>query len=458
MDDFYKKIKDNIKNRPEPEFHENAWQRMQERMQQQTVSPVVRDNRFNKRTVLLLALLLLSSALLNLWLFSRLNNPQNAIQQIYTHQIDTILKTNVIYQRDTIFLNGNNITKVIQPQYSNSKNHNKIFYQTRYNSSRKLFANLNPSAYNINNPFSISELTDSKNKSDSPWNIYKTTPFSKITFANNALGLRGKAGADVNVKQPINYNKIPLEYLATLPLENLIYNQDAPNDISDRLAAMKQIKEQNKKKKLAYHLYQMRPKSIALGFNGGTIFSTQNILSLKTGLITGLEADIIFSENLRLFTEFSYTISHYKKDQMGDKFGIPVTPSPSDDFEFFEARVELPAIQYSVGLEYLFTTKNKARPYIGIGVNAMSTLPYEVQYEFQKGIDDLELLVDKELKKKTLISNQLLIKFGLEYPLKNKWSLNFTSFYRYNLKDNDFGPPNSIGLKTGLLYHFNRLE
>jgi len=449
MDDFYKKIKDNIKNRQEPKFREGAWTALEKRMQQENrLEQPNNKSGSTKRVLPFFAFLLLGSVLLNGWFVVQYQSAQNLNTRKHTIQIDTIIKTNLIYQRDTIYLSGNATnTQTFKPSSKLDRQVNSN-NRSSYSKDFKLFSNFDTNFLQPDFFESIGKYQHQGSASTFHGNYSSLL----IDFPINKIGLQNRKDNNNIATDRIQNAVVLSKYLETIPIKYLTY--EVNTNISNQLEVVQPFAKEVRKKGLRYRMNQIRPKSINIGFNAGVIFSEPKTFELRKGFTSNIKADLVFSKNLRMFSEFGYLNSHYSRDEMGDDIGIPLTTSPNDDFDFVEAKVELPAFQYVVGLQYFFNTNRKIQPYLGLGFSGLSTLPYEVQYEFKNRADGLELLVDKEISQKYTINNQFIFEVGLEYPIKDNWSVQLNSFYRYGKKSTAFSPSNIFGLKSGLLYHF----
>ena len=448
MDEFYRRIRKNVKSRPELEFQEKAWENMQARMQQPVNPPVISNKGVDKKWLFLLALLLLGSLLFNSWFFFQSEGAKGLFAQANLLQVDTIVKTNVIYQRDTIYLEealakNTSETRGLYPNYSNTRY--PLSQQKNYSNPFTAFNTLLTNTHR-SEATTLSNLT---NMQQAHWQNYISNQLSRMAIptdgSNNDKNTSGNLVENLK-RQPFSLKTILLQKNELQKKWNLL-NPVQLGDVT-LVAAYK------KKMRMRDHLQQIRPKNIMLGINGGFVYSSENTLKTKDGLIGGLDVVIVFSEKLRLFSEFNFVRSFYKTNQMGDHVGVPVIPSPNAEYEFSEARVSLSSLQYSVGFKYLFHSKHKFRPYIGLGLTGVSIRPSEIAYKFIKDIDDLELTVDSEVERTEFLTNHLLFKTGLEYQLKKHWSLQANGFYRYQLKFDGFTPPDLFGIRGGLLYSF----
>jgi hypothetical protein len=94
------------------------------------------------------------------------------------------------------------------------------------------------------------------------------------------------------------------------------------------------------------------------------------------------------------------------------------------------------------------------KPYVGIGIGAISLLPYDVIYEFNNTALNVEWNLDKTVYRNELITNFLVFPAGLEYRFSKHWNGQFQLVYRYNWKGSGVQSPNMLGIQGGLNYRF----
>ena len=195
--------------------------------------------------------------------------------------------------------------------------------------------------------------------------------------------------------------------------------------------------EHKKQKRLAQQLYKMRPKGLSIGLNGGWTIPVNEGLYNESGYRYGLDAYIHFSPKFRMWGAVDYLKIKFESDRMDESIGIPVIVPP-DNFQFEVADVPQPSVQYSVGLQYILNAEKKWNPYIGVGYAAVSMLPYEIVYEFENEVTQVEWAFEEKINNYTLIDNFVLFQLGLEHCINDKWSWHLKSAYRTNLNKEGF--------------------
>ena len=154
-----------------------------------------------------------------------------------------------------------------------------------------------------------------------------------------------------------------------------------------------------------------------------------------------------------MWIDFSYLQLHLETENMEGEFGIPSIPLPNDDYTFENATTDQPLLQYSVGMQYLFRSNKKLRPFLGAGISVISPQPYEVEYDYED-LAGNEIIVPRDYSSQGIYSNQWIIKTGLEYQFGKKWSGQIEGFYRARLEQENNITPNILGINSRLLYQF----
>lgn len=414
MDDFYKKIKDNLEQREEPSVRKGAWQAMQTKL-------AAKDEKKRKGGgffwwLPLLGLLLVGSSLLNLYLFKQLNNDAQrpSSSTAYAQATDTIIQTKIIYRTDTVF--QTNIQKSVVHHYYPQKN---TRFTTSYNQ---------PNQQAPKPSLLFADLIDFTPTNKSPlW----SDPLSQSTETKLA---------------PQRFAPLDL-----LQRSIAMLNPEAPQSTFSALLPLPA-----KKKKISGNpLHQLRPKHIALGLNFGIAYpAKREDIEVGTNYHLGLQVDIAMADNFRLFATANYAQLHYESDEFNEDLGIFLVDPPSEGFVFENADVFQPSFQYAIGAKYLWNSKNKFKPYLGLAYAATALLPYEITYDFRSDQTGVEIALDKVINQRLLITNQVLLQVGWEYSFYNNWSWQFHGSYRRNMNEVKVNASNAFGLQTGLLYHF----
>ena len=436
MDDLFNQFRKNLEGRPEPRFDKRDWQNLEKQL---GPSPEKRRGAFSWWFALPLLLLMTGSNAFFFWQWKKTE------KQVSTLEIrrDTIYHTQVIHTTDTIYR-----TRVIRErvlEYQNSYAHGAVeaYEQSGNleNSQQSRLSGENSEQSSINTALQPRVPAD------------KGLPAVQKTAQPGATDVLNRDSSSEQAwALQRNFNN---QVLATLPnrsIRPVIYHQPKlsfPNFPLD-------IPAIQKKKTLMAHLYQARPKGFLLGVSGGLAFPFGKGLESKTGNIAGIHAAIEFSPRLRLWGEAAYLKSTFITKRMGDDIGVPIEVPPSAEYTFLQAEVPQPYLQYALGMQYLFRAKHKLKPFVGIGMGAISLQPYDVTYEFKNTSLDIEWNLDKTINGRAqgLITNFLVLPFGLEYKLSRHWNMQVQATYRYNWKVVGLQLPSMLGLHGGINYKF----
>lgn len=405
MEDFFKQFRDKLENRPEPKLEERDWQDMQARLE--------RDG--PKRPAALawwwmvvpFMLLLTGSNAFFFWQWKKTEQRVSSLELRH----DTVFHTRVVYTTDTIFR-----TRVIRERV--------VEYQTA-NASRRynLFAGVNE----IQNSASGKDIATIQNQK-----------LGNEDLTNRPVGVSG-----VGIKQDLT--PLPIEGMQSVkfPRKNLSLPY-----FSATIPARKH------KKSFSDHLYSLHPKGYQLGVSSGLAHPYGHGVDFKSGYSIGLHGALEFSPNLRLWIDAAYFKTQFLTDRMGNDIGVPQEAPPSTDYIFLQAEVPQPFVQYAAGMQYLFRTKHRLKPFVGLGLGAISLLTYDVVYEFKNPTLGIEWNLDVPIHQRGLISNFLVLPVGMEYGFSKHWTAQIQANYRYNWKETRVSAPNMLGLQAGLNYRF----
>ena len=425
MDNFFESLKQNLENRPEPEFRESAWKAMQKKLIDYEKKHSTTHNKWLWAPPLLM-LFLLGSGFLNYYFYQqtqgKLNTPQKKITTVL--HIDTVYQKKVIYITDTI-----------------------IQWQIEQHKSAPLTAS--PTQRNV---FKIDEnvfhpnlfALETKRKESTSTNL---SYFTTRLLYHRYLAAQQDPPIIENINNTISkpVNKWDKFGIVSLKATDVMHPE-----LPIKYNALKSLAK--RKKTLRQMLYPMWPKQFIVGIKGGWILPVQKEINHSNAFSTGLELSAGFSDHLRLFAGFNFIKLNYHIDEMNESLGVPIIVSPGDDYEFLKAEVVQPKLQYTIGMQYLFNVKNKFQPFLGIGFSTAKTLPYELSYEFENDFNDLEAAIEKIIDGPIPLTNQLLFKTGWEYKLTNHWRWKLEGFYNNVLNEKEFYSPNLFGIQTGLLF------
>ncbi|MBK7938913.1 MAG: hypothetical protein IPJ82_18385 [Lewinellaceae bacterium] len=421
MQNFLKQFRNHIENRPEPSFREEDWQGLQKRLDQQKKK---HRSGFAWWVVLPLLFLLMGS---NTFWYLKL---QKAETKIYTieNQKDTIIRTQIVFHTDTVY-----ITRTIRE---------KIKPSPALSASSGLASMLAPDSREIN--YSHEQLLPGKPSGSSGGRLVPSSTPPGLANVTNRPQKTGKSENYLD-NQP---------FTTDLPKIEPIWPELAQVDDSGLREIPISLPVSTKKKTFRQQLYAWRPKGFRLGASGGLVHPFQNEVDQQGGISVGLQGIIEFSPALQMWVDVTYFRLRFETNQMNESFGVPVVSPPSDDFVFLKAEAPQPSLQYSIGVQYLFNSGKRFRPFAGAGYSVVSLLPYEVVYEFQNTALGIDWSFDKSINRREVITDLLLLRAGFEYELFHRWNGQVFAAQRLPLGKTSFQSPPMLSIQAGLNYRF----
>lgn len=416
MDNFFKQFQDNLENRPEPPFEEKDWLALEKQL-----PPQHQKHPLSMWLLWGLAPLLLCSLAANWFFYNKMKNTELAVDSLNSRfeavnsktiviQSDTIYKINTIIERDTIY--KTRILKETVVSYLPAP-----FEGFQKNNS-------------INTPINSTE------------NIVNS-PLKNNTFPLNLKGNSNKSYSD----NTLIFNE--LEKLSLIPISPLKLLKRNKLLALDNFPIIK-----NEHKTLGQRLEVLRPKDYSLGISAGLLFPFGDGLSHASGFKWGLNGAVFFSPNVSLWADAQYAQISYNVDKMSDAIGVPVIPIPDRTYPFNRAIIKQPTIQYMAGIRYLFDSPKRWQPYFGLGFGAVTSLPYEVGYEFKNSSLGTVLDIDQIVKRHGTQWGFLLFDVGFEKRLSQKYRWQIGADYRVNLTTSDLQRHKLLGIKSGIMYNF----
>ena len=434
MDNFFDDLKNNLNNRPEPEFEDSAWLAMEKKMQ----PPKERKRYFGGLWLMLFTIPFIFASGYS---YLQMKEAQAAVNEMELQIVrDTVYSTRTVYVRDTIYQS----TPIARSKSLKSSNPFIASY------SLPLFSDY-PFLKIKNTKNNFTYLPFNNNSSSFRAGVLSfSNSNSLLTYRNNSM-----IGSDSKPQKETPNNKTSrnLEVVLLSSLEIGFVERSQQFPITMNLQEVAILKKSKWRKRRIQIANMMRPKSFRLGFGGGYIYPTNENLSNRSGYALNLQGEVGFNENLSMWIDFSYLQLHLETESMEDEFGIPSIPLPNDDYIFDNATTDQPLLQYSVGMQYLFRTNKKLRPFLGAGISLISPQPYEVEYDYED-LAGNEIVVPKDYSNQGISSNQWIMKTGLEYKFGKRWSSQLEGYYRTSWKEGDNITPNILGVNTRLLYQF----
>jgi len=425
MDDFFKSMKDQLENRPEPEFRESAWDALNSRLD--ATNPVPARSRRYWWTAALL-LLLLGSTFCNYWFYRQLKSTETAgAKEIRIYQTDTIHHTRHIYHTDTVF--QSRIVKV---------------------PAQAVIAGFDPSGQYFLSQSSFSRLDERFAFSESPPNLSLFSSLSRSPLFSSGPGYKTVASKYSGEDNSSLLNRFTLFYGLPQAVDELESPERKAPDTDVGLVAKIETRKSFGKRLI----YGLKPKRFYVGPTLGGVYPVHSDLRNQKGFSVGLQAAVSFSNQFRVWAEATYLRVAYTTTQIESLRGVPAITPPSSNFDFINAGVPQPALQYSLGIHYTLINSGKWRPYAALGFSTLTLLPFEVTYKFEDVLNNLELTLEQKVDRKRQFSQHTLAKLGLETYLNDHWSLQLESIYRMSLETQGATNTNLFGLRVGALYRF----
>ena len=425
MDDFFKSMRDQLENRPEPEFQESAWDALNSRLDETHPLPV-EPRRYWWTAALLL--LLLGSTFCNYLFYSQLKTTQTAgAKEIRIYQTDTVHHTRHVYHTDTVF--QTRLVEIPAQAAMASLGQQESFYLNR------------SSFLNLEERFSFSDIPPSLSlfSSSSGLRLFSSGSEQRAVTTNYS----GEDNASV-------LNRFTLFYGLPQAIAELESPERKAPDTEVGLIA----KVEHKKSFGKRLIYGLKPKKLHVGPTLGGIYPVHSDLRNRKGFSFGLQAAVSFSSQFRIWAEAAYLRVAYTTTELESLRGVPPITPPSSNYDFVNAGVPQPAFQYSLGVHYSLRNSGKWRPYAALGFSTLTLLPFEVTYKFEDLVNNLELTLEQKVNRKRQFSQHTLAKLGLETFLNRHWSLQLESIYRMSLETQGATNTNLFGLRVGALYRF----
>lgn len=416
MEDFMNQFRSNLENRPEPTFEERNWQAMEKRLDRE-------DGK--QRTVfawwwvaLPLALLLLTSNTL-FFLESRKANEKIAAleKQVagFSAHRDTVFLKEVVYQIDTIYQ-----TRIIR-QYLPGH----------------AVANL-PKSLLTSGGYSPSEAMETGSATDEKASVSKVPAASQLIVpSENPTGNKFVAS---------NFGKLDLLGMRFLePGKPKLHRSQVETSLPVKKKTLRQL------------IYPYHPKGFRAGVIGGGALAFSKGLQAKAGFSTGVEGAISFTPNLGFWADAAYSHVNLAANKMDKAIGIPVVFPPNDQLVFEGAEVLQSSMQYSAGMQYTFNAAGKSRPYMGLGLGAISQFHKLITYDFKNTNNEPSWIFEDDNKNNILHGELLFLRAGIEHDISKNWGWTLRATYRNSLGNKSLETPNILGIQVGMTYRFSKI-
>lgn len=176
----------------------------------------------------------------------------------------------------------------------------------------------------------------------------------------------------------------------------------------------------------------------------------------------GIAADVEIARNVRLGVEAQYWQGKLKADEINEDDeeddhnvlrGIQI-PNPGSDYKLkYWETYRLPALTYVIQLRYQLPLRSAWSPWFGIGAQAATTLPFEIEFDFENEKNNLEITLAGQSKAMTYWQGMLFM-LGIEGQLGPHFSLGAGGYLLMPFGEERRILDNQVGLKTHLLYNF----
>lgn len=422
MEDFYKDFKDNLENRPEPTFKEEAWMAMQTQLDalDQSKNRVVVWPWWSYAMLALLPL----SILLNAWLFMQRSDGSERITEDSATtllQQDTVIQIRTVYPRDTIVQ-----VRIIREKVEAAKTYAQSWLSS-------LEQELEDQSYRFGRQ--VPPLSDPGILTDAR--------------ARTELSTRQLIGA---LREGIGVGNTPEEQgvaLLSQPRLSVSMNQAAPEPNMQGLP----ISAFSYTPPPLWH--QLRPEGATVGASMGLLIPTTADIEDPHAIQRAVALKLRMPDRWAIWGEFGLLDIRYILQDVGAPYEIAPSEPPADNYEFREVRVSQERWHWGAGLEYAFSSKpGGARPTLGFGYNALGYKPYEVFYKFQDINTGTEIRVEERVDRQDNPGHYLSFKAGYQWPIGKTCLWDLSLNYKYSLGKNKYTNPNMVGISSNFSFQF----
>lgn len=411
MDDFFGQVRSNLTNRSEPEFNKKDWQTLAKRID--NLQTDGKPPYWWGSVAALGAILIISNIL---WWIQW--QKQQDSSYVSTHSVDTVYVTQIVY-KDTstqIDKNKNSFRHIANPQFATAS----------YSSSPGL---------NLQYPYiakTQNELNRDQNLSSSRYLVSNSIIVNRInSHANGAWTQSG-------IIKPV---QLFPDYDLNIPRA------------SDPKPNRKKYRFWSTVKK---SVSKFSPQGLQLGLDGGPLLSLYDEGHSGVGYQTGLIASTKISRRLQVQARIAYLNFRFEAKGLDETPRIPTVSPPSDDYQFIRARVPIQALQYDIGLNYLFRTRHKLRPLVGAGFSFVHYIQESLVYKFRVEDTGAEWISEESRPNPYPLSHHMYLKVGLDYRLNKKLNWHLHLNYRENPTARNYASADMLQLSWGLRYRLGR--
>lgn len=428
MADFFDEFKNNINNRPEPEFAPEDWAEMNARLEAR-----------QRRSVPLwwwsTAALLLLLAGSNIWWFSQSNSTVDSTATSATVKTDTVFQKEIVYRIDTVI----RTERIIETKYRTATAPQVAvdpsffvgngFYLNPDNAFAKQQSASFTNEYSAENL--LVRAVTGLQKSNSP------TDESQAKFI-----LPGAAAAAEKRKNILDLLAVELTPLATERMH-----------LSDAVKGLPLAEREKYRRRVLRQVWRgAQPTGFSLEASVGTSVLLNSVIQSEGTEGFGLTAAAEFGSAFRLWVSGISEPLRYRSNRQGEAYGVSVLNAPSDDFEFKYAKLSQSTLHFATGVQYSFRTRKKINPYVGLGAGGRSLGRGSIKYEFEnEDNDDDEYEETIDIMKRAYRFEYLTFQTGVVYRWNDRWHTRLGAEYLHDTRDELIA---TLRLRLGVGYGF----
>ncbi|MBL7782545.1 MAG: hypothetical protein JNM22_15065 [Saprospiraceae bacterium] len=168
---------------------------------------------------------------------------------------------------------------------------------------------------------------------------------------------------------------------------------------------------------------------------------------------TGLGADVQVAKQIRLGADVQYWRGKLRAEETDELTGVEV-PNPGADYilHYWET-YKLPVVSYDLHLKYYFNSSGKWAPWIGLGTQWNTTLPFDIEFDYENQSSHYEVFLPAQTHAITHWQG-LTGLLGVEGTLSKHCLLEAGAFFLQKPGSNPGLLGKQFGLKTRLIYQF----
>lgn len=423
MDDFFKRIKQNLEDSPPPSFVEEDWRKLERQLAESDsdTAPFVATRWHWVGVMGMLGLLLIAGTML-----------YDKQQQVYALE----QKLAQFIQRDTVYL----AEKVIQYD---------TIYITKYKSTA---ASLMPRLLTVQTSTTsslpiqqdIKFIDQEKGLRPSSQTVKADIALNDSTTASKPL----KIGSQIFVKESSNN----IDILSAPSLIDGLTIQ--PLGIKEHSPIFPVIVVEGRTAKGRPRFNFLRPTSYYLNVNGGVGVSIGNKIHTQLGDNFGLDLHMSLGQNIGIWGGVRYLRSRYELEEPLSETELPVIAPPSPGYMLVNVDVARSTLSYAFGFRYSLPLQKKWRAQLDLGITSAYQFPFEAQFEYRNELDDKEWLLPVEVDRYERVPGILTGRLGASYSLGKRLQSSILMTYLQGQGVSNLQWRDQIILETGLNYFF----